>query len=55
MTLPDLVTPICEGSFVAHQGTLYFAHPESASARTNLTIHKSTDAGEWAHARKHAP
>ena len=30
---------------MAHAGALYFAHPESTSARTNLTIHRSTDEG----------
>ena len=44
-TLPDIKTPVCEGSLVAHDGALYFSHPESTSARTNLTIHKSTDEG----------
>lgn len=39
--LPDMDTPICEGSLVSHSGALYFSHPQSLSKRTNLTVHRS--------------
>lgn len=45
-TLPDVATPVCEGSLIAHEGALYFSHPESTSGRTHLTIHKSEDEGK---------
>jgi hypothetical protein len=43
--LPDIDTPICEGSLVSHEGALYFSHPQSLTQRTNLTVHRSVDGG----------
>ena len=37
---------VCEGSLVSHEGALYFSHPQSTTARTDLTIHKSVDEGK---------
>jgi hypothetical protein len=46
VTLPDVETPVCEGSLVSHGGALYFSHPQSTTERTALTIHKSVDEGK---------
>jgi sialidase-1 len=40
-----LLTPVCQASLVALEGALYFSGPRSTSARTNLTILRSTDGG----------
>ena len=37
VTLPDVETPVCEGSLVSYDGALYFSHPQSTTARTALT------------------
>eukprot|EP00937_MAST-01D_sp_MAST-1D-sp2_P005186 g5186.t1 len=42
-------TPVCEASLLALGGALYLAHPQSETARTNLTVHRSDDGGAtWA-------
>jgi hypothetical protein len=38
-------TPVCEGSLASHGTALFFSHPQSKTARTNLTVHSSRDGG----------
>jgi sialidase-1 len=43
----DLPEPICSAGLISHGavGTLYFSNPDSASARSHMTLKKSTDSG----------
>jgi sialidase-1 len=41
---PTLISPICEGSLVNIDGTMYFSNPASTSARENLTLRRAMNA-----------
>ena len=43
--VPDLPTPVCEGSLAAHGGVFYYSNPSSSHARVNNTVHASRDGG----------
>lgn len=43
--IPVLISPVCQGSFVVTAGALYYSGPDSASSRTNISIHRSDDSG----------
>ena len=39
-------TPVCEAALLAVGGALFLSHPQSDTARTNLTIQRSVDGGD---------